>query len=139
MKKLLVALIIFLVYGIVSYNLPYDKDKAVEHIESNALSRSHNCCAWFVMRAMQSGGCPIGILPAWGYRYVLFMYGFKEVPKSNHVRQKGDIVVFPHIKGHIFGHIAMWTSKQWMSDFKQKGLIVAKGYEKSDYRYYRHN
>lgn len=114
----------------------YNIDKAVSFVEENALSRSHTCCAWFVMRAMNKGGCPIGILPAFGYSQVLPYYGFKEISKDAEFR-KGDIVVFPAVKGHIYGHIAMYTGRQWVSDFKQKSFYPAKGYYGSNYKVFR--
>lgn len=115
-KKLLLLLgILYLIYTqIYSYNI----DKAVQHVEQNALSTSHTCCAWFVMRAMQAGGCPIGIYPAWAYKYVLPFYGFKTVIKP----QKGDIVVFNKTNRHFWGHIAMYTGTTWISDYKQKKM-----------------
>lgn len=100
----------------------YSIDKAVAHIENNALSKSHTCCAWFVMRAMQSGGCPIGIFPAWAYKYVLPVYGFKAVTESNVIPRKGDIVVFENTDKHYWGHIAMYNGSIWISDFKQKKM-----------------
>ena len=41
---------------------------------------------------------------------------------------KGDIVVFDSVTGHQYGHIAMWTGTEWISDFKQKNIIVNKAY-----------
>lgn len=137
-KKILLSIAAVLLALIIwSRAYTFDAEKATKHLTENALSRSHTCCAWFVMRAMQAGGCPAIILPAWAYKYYLPLVQFKEIPKENYVAQKGDIVVFPSEKGHFWGHIAMYNGKQWISDFKQKGIFVAKAYYKSDYRYYR--
>ena len=112
---------------------PFNENRASMHLTENALSRSHHCCAWFVMRAMQSGGSPAIILPAWAYRYYLPLIGWEEVHGTP---KKGDICVFPFNKHHVFGHIAMWNGEQWISDFKQKHIIVSKAYSK--YKMYRH-
>lgn len=115
----------------------YNIDKAVSFIELHALPKSHTCCAWFVMRAMNAGGCPIGILPAFAYKNVLPKYGFIEINKDSPIK-KGDIIVFPAIKNHIYGHIAMWTGKQWVSDFKQKSMFPAYKYKYTNYKIFRY-
>ena len=102
----------------------YDKKKAAMYIRTHHLEKSHTCCAWYVMRAMQSGGCPIGILPAWAYKYVLPIYGFEEVPKESYKPELGDIVVFKAVKNHQWGHIAMYDGNNWISDFKQRSMYV---------------
>lgn len=142
MKKIILVItgVIMLLFGYVHLNTKqFNAKKASEYITSQALSKSHNCCAWYVMKAMWVGGKPVYILPAWGYEYILPSMGFEEVSRKNYEPKEGDIVVFPRINGHIFGHIAMWNGKQWVSDFKQKNFAVAKEYEKSAYKYYRHN
>jgi len=137
MKKVILIVLLLLGAGFVAIPRSFNVDKAVAHLDSHALSRSHNCCAWFVMRAMQAGGCPIGILPAHAYSKVLPLYGFKEIKTDKY--QKGDIVVFPAVKGHKWGHIAMWNGRQWVSDFKQKGdhrkQCLPKGWTYKIYRY----
>jgi len=135
MKKIAILLIILAGYAVWSKAYSYNTEKAVTHVTEHALSRSHNCCAWYVMRAMQAGGCPIPIAPAYAYSTLLPFYGYEEVQTTHY--QKGDIVVFPHVKGHKWGHIAMWNGHQWMSDFKQKGIIVNKAYRKVDYKIFR--
>lgn len=125
-------------YTIWTQTYTFDKDVAAEYVTTHAELKSRTCCAWYVMRAMQEGGCPIGILPAWAYRYALPLYGFKEVSKSGYIPKKGDLVVFPAVGEHIFGHIAMWNGKQWVSDFKQKNLICATAYSTVSYKLYRH-
>lgn len=114
---------------------PFNVDKATNPLSEHAFSHSHNCCAWFVMRAMQSGGCPAIILPAWAYRYYLPIIGWEEININSSIPQKGDVSIFPYTKNHIFGHIAMWNGEQWISDFKQKNIIVSKDY--TTYRIYR--
>ena len=137
MKKiLLTAILLISIFGIWSRNFSYNPEKSAVYVTDNALSKSHTCCAWFVMRAMQAGGCPIGIYPAYYYSKVLPKYGFKVIDTKNY--KKGDIIVFPAIKNHIFGHIAIWNGEQWVSDFKQKSMFPASGYRFTKYKIFRY-
>ena len=56
-KKIFIALSLILGYIIWSQTFSYNINKAVSHVEKHHCQKSHSCCAWFVMRAMQSGGC----------------------------------------------------------------------------------
>lgn len=136
-KKLtVIVLILALAYIGWSRLYSFDIDKACTHAREQALSRSHCCCAWFTMRAMQSGGCPIGILPAWAYRYVLPFYKFHQLPEGTKPK-KGDIVVIENSKEHIWGHIAILTDKGWVSDYKQRGMNPYRKHY--PYRIFRYN
>ncbi len=116
----------------------FNKQRAADYATAHALSRSHTCCAWFVMKAMWAGGKPCPILPAADYRYILPSMGFKEIAKERYRPQTGDIVVFPRVGKHIWGHIAIWNGRQWVSDFRQKNLIVSKTYGTTKYRFFRY-
>lgn len=120
-------------------NYTFDKEKAAAYVTKNAETRSKTCCAWYVMRALQEGGCPAYILPAYGYSWLLPRMDFVEVSKENYVPQKGDIIVFPAIGKHIWGHIQMWNGYQWVSDFRQKNMIPAKAYRKTKWKIFRYN
>lgn len=137
--KRLLLFIVFLSICYTSYVHFYyfNVEKAVEYLNDNALPKSHTCCAWYVMRAMQAGGCPIGIFPAHSYAQILPFYKFKKIETAKY--EKGDIVVFPAIKNHKWGHIAMWNGKQWVSDFKQKSMFPATGYKNSKYSIFRYS
>ena len=139
MKKIIFCLL-FCLYAFYSCCVPINTERAAEYVTQHAESRSHCCCAWYVMRAMQAGGSTIGILPAWAYEYVLPFYGFANITDivDGHYK-KGDIVVFPAVKCHPFGHIAMWNGTQWVSDFKQKSMICAKAYSNARYNIYRNS
>lgn len=137
MKKLFILFsFIFIFYigycQIYSFNI----DKACETITENALTTSKCCCALFVMRAMNAGGCPIGLFPAWYYSTILPIYNFKEVSQFNYVSKKGDILVIENSKEHFWGHIAMYNGNQWISDFKQKNMIPYK--KKYKYKIFRY-
>lgn len=46
--------------------------------------------------------------------------GWQQVPYSaNYVPQKGDVVSWGAIKGHPYGHTAIYNGKEWVSDTKQ--------------------
>ena len=141
-KTLIVLTLLGVGYGLYTQFYSYDNDKACEYVTNNALDRSHTCCAWFVMRAMQVGGCPIGILPAWAYQYALPLYGFDKVyedigkdcsPKCQ--IRKGDIVVIPKGTYSFWGHVAMYDGNRWVSDFKQNHMSPYK--KQVRYRIYR--
>jgi hypothetical protein len=110
--------------------------RAARFATKNAAPKSKTCCAWYVMRALQEGGCPISIYPAWAYEYVLPLHGFKEVSKKNYSPKTGDIVVIERSKKHIWGHIAIFNGKIWVSDFKQRSMNVYK--RTYPYKIYRH-
>ena len=141
MKKILIIIIITIslcVNRIFAKTYDYNINRACDYLTENALPKSHCCCAWFVMRAMQKGGCPIGIAPAWYYKYLLPKYNFKEVDSSdNYIPKKGDIIVIEKSENHIWGHIAMYNGKQWISDFKQKNMNPYK--DKYPYVIFRYN
>ena len=127
-KKIFIALSLILGYIIWSQTFSYNINKAVSHAEKHHCQKSHSCCAWFVMRAMQSGGRPLIILPACTYRDALPFYGYHEVASGmgnqmNGFRpQKGDVVGIENGKHSIWGHIAIYTGNCWISDFKQKTM-----------------
>ena len=107
----------------------YDIDKAVSHIQSNALSKSNNECAKYVRLAIEAGGLKSNTQPrnALNYFGILKELGFTELKTTTYI--KGDIVVFDGLSGHIYGHIAMWTGTEWISDFKQNSIIVNNAYK----------
>ena len=121
-KFLIISLAILFVYVGHSQIYTSDIEKACTTITEKAETSSRCCCAWYVMRAMHSGGCSIGIYPAWFYKHVLPFYGFQKIESCNYIPQKGDIVVIENSKEHFWGHIAMYNGKQWVSDFKQKNM-----------------
>jgi len=117
----------------------YSVDKAVIHLNEHACKKSHNCCALYVAAAIHAGGLKPVLLRACDYSWYLPKIGFQSVPTDNYKPRKGDIVVFPQVKNHIFGHIAMWNGNQWVSDFKQRGIIVSREYQSAPYQIFRYN
>ena len=112
----------------------YDIEKAVEHLNKKAKSKSIERCALYVRQAINAGG--IFGLNGHAMTYYnekkLEIAGFTKIGDDiNSIElKKGDIVAFAAVKGHSYGHIAMWNGEQWVSDFKQKSFWVAPQYEK---------
>lgn len=82
--------------------------------------------------------CPTFFFPssACDYKDFLTGLGFEIIDKPKKL-EVGDIVVFGAVKGHPHGHIAIWNGHQWVSDFKQRSLIVNKAYHNSEVTYHR--
>ena len=77
LKGLIIAFVCLfaLAAGIILYaenaDYTFDKEKATAYATKNAEKKSRTWCAWYVMRALQEGGCPIYLLPAYGYSWLL--------------------------------------------------------------------
>ena len=132
-SNIFILIILFTIFYSRRY---YNINDAVKFTQDHALNNSSNCCAWYVMRGLHSGNCYIPILAASDYRYILPLYGFKEIKTKEFI--KGDIVVFQRNPKHIYGHIAMYDGNKWISDYVQKGIIVNKDYKNSNYFIFRH-
>lgn len=133
-KKIIIGIILLFVLSCICST--FNIDKATTYVTEHAEKKSKCCCAWYVMRAMQDGGCYVGIYPAWMYRYILPMYGFDSVPTKDYKAEKGDIIVIENSKEHVWGHIAMYNGGQWFSDFKQKSMNLYR--KKYNYIIFRH-
>ena len=117
----------------------WDPKMAAESVTQNAESKSQGMCALYVRNAIMAGGIPLYVGgDAWSYKYILPALNFKMLKNSENLKP-GDIVVFQPIGNRKYGHIAMWNGKQWISDFKQKSIIVHSDYLNSNcvYNIYR--
>lgn len=133
--KILIFLILIFAIGT---HVPYkfNKQKAVEYATQHAAPRSRCMCAWYVMRSLQKGGCPLGIYPAYAYRDILPKMGYQQIDPKN--VEIGDICVMSQNSGSRFGHIAIYNGKQWVSDYRQSNLYPNRAYrEESTCCYYR--
>ena len=113
----------------------WNGEEAAKYATENALKKSVGLCAMYVRKAMIAGGIPLyqgG--NAWHYKYLLPIPRFEEIDK-NEEKKVGDIVVFQPIGKRRFGHIAIWNGKQWVSDFKQRSIIVHSDYTKKECEY----
>ena len=148
MKKVILTIAILVFLSVMTMTLyafrpspyTYDAEAASLYVTDKAAARSQGLCAQYVRKAMQYGGCPMWGYPmtAKGYKRFLKDLDFTPLDKKGYRPKKGDLVVFNSAKGHPYGHIAMWNGKQWVSDFRQKGMFVASAYSKErDYEYFR--
>lgn len=110
----------------------YSIEKAVNYVNSHAASGSKGLCALYVRKAINAGG--ISGLSGNATDYYdtdkLVNFGFTKIGTDiNSIQlKKGDIAAFAAVKGHKFGHLAMYNGTQWVSDFKQKSFWVASQY-----------
>ena len=117
----------------------WSPEAAARYATEHAEKKSVGMCALYVRKAIMTGGIPLYMGgDAWCYKYTLPILNFHQVEKKSG-REVGDIVVFQPIGGRKYGHIAIWNGKQWVSDFKQRNLIVHSDYlkEGADYTIYR--
>ena len=144
-KKLIIfAVIIVVIIHVISAvfheRQGFSVNAASRYLIEHAYEKSHNRCAWHIMCAMNAGGQPVPLLRACDYEWYFKRFlstQFYEVSIDGYIPEKGDIVVFPKVANHPYGHIAMWTGSQWVSDFKQRNIIVAKEYNKHDCTFFR--
>lgn len=132
---IVILLLIFIIGKHVPYK--YNSQKAVEYATQEVEEKSRCMCAWYVMRAIQHGGCyPCGIYPAYAYDKMLPRMGFTKIDPDN--IQKGDICVLSQNSRSQFGHIAIFNGQQWISDYQQKDLFPNDAYRKeSEIHYFR--
>ena len=117
----------------------WSPEQAAEYATEHAEKRSVGMCALYVRKAIIAGGIPLYIGgDAWSYKHILPILNFQQVVIKAE-REVGDIVVFQPIGGRKYGHIAIWNGRQWVSDFKQRNLIIHSDYTKegAEYTIYR--
>ena len=132
-----IALLLILSIGSLQYlrHCDWSPKESAEYATKHAEKKSVGLCALYVRKAIIAGGIPLYIgSDAWSYKYLLPILGFEEVDKKEE-RRVGDIVVFQPIGGRKFGHIAIWNGKQWVSDFKQRSIIVHSDYRREGCEY----
>ncbi|TCM70783.1 hypothetical protein EC844_10152 [Acinetobacter calcoaceticus] len=99
--------------------------------------KSSKKCAASIRVALQSAGARIVKHPVaaadWGP--TLKDIGYRKINPSFEQPKPGDIYIIQRTGSHVYGHIAGFTGKEWVSDFKQTGHAVYKG--KVNYEYFR--
>ena len=121
--------------------MPWDVEKAVKHLTTNAQSSSTGRCARYVREAIEAGGVTLArTLSAKDYGVSLVAAGFVQQSPTPETYQKGDVVVIDGFAAHPHGHIAMYDGTRWVSDFAQSGLYPGANYrkEKPSYAIYRY-
>ena len=135
MNKYIICLC--LIASIYSVNI----DAAVKHLESHAKKKSVHLCAGYVARALHAGGFKFTDQSA-AYQYrtngILTSIGYKEIPKPSSF-QKGDITITERNSAHPYGHMAMYSGKQWISDFRQNSEFVYNKKTQPPVHYYRYS
>ena len=125
-----------LIVAIYSANI----DAAVKYLESHAEKHSVHLCAGYVARALHAGGFQFKDQSA-AYKYrekkILEAIGYKEISKPSSFK-KGDITITEKNSAHKYGHMAMYSGKQWISDFKQRSEFVYDKKTQPPVHYYRY-
>ncbi|WP_092748046.1 hypothetical protein [Acinetobacter boissieri] len=111
--------------------------KFAHTLTHNAYNRSTEKCAKHVRLALESAGARVESHPIaaadWGQ--TLEKIGYKRISPAFDKPQEGDIYIISRTKTHGYGHIAGYTGKSWVSDFRQNSYAVYGG--NASYKYYR--
>lgn len=119
--------------------IPYlDVRKFTQKLHSISSATSTAKCARSIRIALQSAGARIVNHPVaaadWGN--TLQTIGYKKINPSFNNPKEGDIYIIHRTQKHVYGHIAAYTGRQWVSDFRQNSYAVYKN-DQVSYTYYR--
>ncbi|MGE8560934.1 MAG: hypothetical protein ACN6NJ_08305 [Acinetobacter sp.] len=119
--------------------IPYlDVRKFTQKLNSISSATSTAKCARSIRIALQSAGAKILNHPVaasdWGN--TLKTIGYKSIKPSFDQPQEGDIYIIHRTQKHVYGHIAAYNGRQWVSDFRQKSHAIYKDTQLT-YSYYR--
>jgi len=119
--------------------IPYlDVRKFTQKLHSMSSATSTKKCARSIRIALQSAGARILNHPVaaadWGN--TLQTIGYKKITPSFNNPKEGDIYIIHRTQKHVYGHIAAYTGRQWVSDFRQNSHAVYKN-DQVSYTYYR--
>ena len=110
--------------GVVDSNTP--PAIAAAYAYSKSLASSSGRCAEYVRKALQKAGYSFTPNPS-AYQYstrgTLSQMGFGSIP-TNTTYQVGDIVIINKTGPHPHGHICIFHTNGWVSDFRQRGWNV---------------
>ncbi|UDM37882.1 CHAP domain-containing protein [Acinetobacter haemolyticus] len=115
-----------------------DISKFTDFLQSVSSTSSSQKCAKSIRLALESAGARFQSHPVaaadWGN--TLMKIGYREINPKFDAPKEGDIYIIDRTGKHVYGHIAGFNGKQWVSDFKQKSYDVYN--EKGlTYKYYR--
>lgn len=115
-----------------------DIDKFIQKLKSITTQASTQKCAKSIRIALQSAGAQFKNHPVaaadWGD--TLIKIGYRQISPKFDAPKEGDIYIINRTNKHKYGHIAGFSGKQWVSDFKQRSYDVYKENGLS-YEYYR--
>lgn len=94
-------------------------DKMVLKLNSSASVKSKGQCGKYVRLAIEAGGIDTSNHPvsAKDFGPYILSWGFEEITTAAY--KMGDVVVMNSIKDHPNGHMMMFNSTHWVSDFFQ--------------------
>lgn len=122
---------------VLKHQKPINISKFSRTLTLNAHQRSTEKCAKHVRLALESAGAQVLSHPIaaadWGH--TLEKIGYKQIDPAFDNPQKGDIYIIARTRSHEYGHIAGYTGKDWVSDFRQNSYAVYSG--SAHYKYYR--
>jgi len=115
-----------------------DINKFTDFLQGISSSTSSKKCAKSIRLALESAGARFQSHPVaaadWGN--TLMKIGYRQINPKFDAPREGDIYIIDRTGKHVYGHIAGFTGKQWVSDFRQKSYDVYN--EKGlTYKYYR--
>ena len=69
MKRIRKAFCIIIGVLLIWNHLPYhyNNERTAVYVTKHKADESRRMCAWYVIKAMWRGGCPIGLVPAYAY------------------------------------------------------------------------
>lgn len=115
-----------------------DIDKFTRFLGNITRQTSTQKCARSIRIGLQSAGAKIVNHPVaaadWGN--TLMKIGYQKINLSFDRPKKGDIYIINRTSKHRYGHIAAYSGKAWVSDFKQRDHAVYKN-SNVTYTYYR--
>lgn len=99
---------------------------------------SSSKCAKSIRIALQSAGANIQSHPvaASDWSNTLLSLGYRKISPEFDNPKEGDIYIIHRTQQHQYGHIAGYSGKSWVSDFKQKSYDVYKD-KNLNYSYFR--
>ncbi|ALD01933.1 MAG: CHAP domain-containing protein [Acinetobacter sp.] len=119
-------------------NQRIDIDKFIQKLKSITTQTSTQKCAKSIRIALESAGAQFKSHPVaaadWGN--TLMKIGYRQISPKFDEPKEGDIYIINRTSKHTYGHIAGFSGKQWVSDFKQRSYDVYKE-NGLTYQYYR--
>ena len=115
-----------------------DISKFTDFLQAVSSTSSTQKCAKSIRLALESAGARFQSHPVaaadWGN--TLMKIGYRQINPKFDAPKEGDIYIIDRTGKHVYGHIAGFNGKQWVSDFKQRSYDVYN--EKGlTYKYYR--